>query len=98
MAEIKFGNYNPAWQRAYRVTQTAMCAVCAAVLVLMLVLWSIRPVPAVFLAAGISNGMEAADRFRKKRGNKRKIGQTLLFAVLAAVSLCLAAAAIYLLW
>ena len=98
MAEIRFSSYSPAWQRVYRITQLVMCAACVVSLILALILWSLKPLPVVFFAAAAANGMEAANRFRKKRANKRQIGQTVLFAVFAALCLVLAAAAVFLLW
>ena len=98
MAGIQFGDHSPGWHRAYHIVQLAMAAICVAVLILTLVLWDIKYIPVVFLAAGVSNAMEAADRWRKKRSGKREIGKTVVFLLLALLCFALAAAGIFLLW
>lgn len=98
MAGIQFGDHSPVWQRTYHIVQLVMAAVCVVVLILTLVLWDIKYIPAVFLAAGVSNAMEAADCWRKKRGGKRKIGRTTIFLLLALLCFALAVAGIFLLW
>ena len=99
MAEIRFGDYAPGWQKTYRITQIVACAVCVAVLILSLILWDIKYIPLVFFAAAVSNAMEMADRFRKKKpGSKRKTGAALLFLLLSLICLALTAAGIFLLW
>ena len=69
------------------------------ILILSLILWDIKYIPLVFFAAAVSNAMEMADRFRKKKpGSKRKTGAALLFLLLSLICLALTAAGIFLLW
>ena len=99
MAEIRFGESSPGWQKAYRIVQVAACVICVAVMILTLILWDIKYIPIVFFAAGVSNTMESIDRFRKKTPkSKRKVGWGLLFLLLALICLALSVAGIYLLW
>ena len=99
MAEIRFGDYSPGWHKAYRIIQISACAVCAAVLVLTLILWDIKYIPIVFFAAAVSNAVEMVDRLRKQKpGSKRKVGAGLIFLLLALVCLALTAAGVFLLW
>ncbi len=98
MAEIRFGDSTPGWQRAYRIIQISSCAVCVAVLILTLILWDIKYIPLVFFAAAVSNGAEMADRLRKRRQGKRKVGWGLVFLLLALVCLALTVTGIWLLW
>ena len=98
MAEIRFGDSTPGWQRLYRIIQISACVICVAVMILSLILWDIKYIPLVFFAAAVSNAMEMIDRFRKKRGGKRKVGAGLVFLLLALICLALTAVGIYLLW
>ncbi|MBO4289703.1 MAG: hypothetical protein J5865_06345 [Lachnospiraceae bacterium] len=99
MAEIRFGDLSPGWQRTYRIIQLCACIICVAVLILTLILWDLKYIPIVFFAAAVSNAVEMVDRFRKKtRSSKRQVGWGIVFLVLALICLVLTAAGIYLLW